>query len=147
MNQIMSHLIDDARDKQTRDLAMRWLRRDACVIVIAGSDTVSITLTFLFYYLAHMPQQVDKLRAELQTIDSATNFQALRSLRHLNAVINETLRLLPSIPTAPLRKTPREGIIVGGKYIPGEANISAPLYSLGRLESSYIRPKEFIPER
>lgn len=143
----MSKLIDAARDTKDRDkIDMHYLSGDALVMIIAGSDTVAITLTFLFYHLALYPQHVKLLREELLNVNITDN-RALQSLRHLNALINETLRLYPPVPTALLRQTPPDGLRIGEHYIPGGVTISTPLWSLGRLESSYTRASEFIPER
>lgn len=144
---VMSKLIDAARDPNDKNkIDMHWLSGDALVIIIAGSDTVSAALTFLFHHLALLPQHVHQLREELSKVDITDNRQ-LQQLRHVNAVINETLRLYPPVPTALLRQTPPEGLRVGERYIPGNVTISTPLWSLARLESSYTRASEFLPER
>lgn len=143
----MSRLIDAARDDQGVVTDMHWLRGDTTTIVIAGSETVAFTMTMLFYNLARHPTQVKKLRAELDGLDSINEASALKSLRHLNAVINETLRLYPPVSTGPLRLTPPEGLTVANEYIPPGVTISTPLYNIGRLESCYVKAKEFLPER
>jgi cytochrome P450 len=93
---------------------------------------------------------VEKLRAELQPL-SGTNGEFsgrdLQSADHLNGVINEALRLHPAVPSGLLRLTPPEGITVGETFIPGECTVGAPGYTLGRLESCYENPEEFMPER
>jgi cytochrome P450 len=143
----MSKLISAARESGSkRMMDMDFLSADAMVIIIAGSDTVSIALTFLFYHLALFPEHLARLRQELASVDVSSN-RALQSLPHLNALINETLRLYPPVPTAPLRQTPLEGLRIGNTLIPGGVTISVPLWSLGRLESSYVKAKEFLPER
>ena len=144
---VMSKLISAARPpSDPNKIDMHYLGGDAMVIIIAGSDTVSIALTFLFYHLALMPEHVSKLRDELKDVNITDN-RVLQSLAHLNALINETLRLYPPIITAPLRQTPPEGLKIGDQFIPGNVTISTPQWSLGRLESSYVRASEFLQER
>lgn len=143
----MSRLIDAARDDQGIITDMHWLRGDTTTIVIAGSESVASTMTMLFYNLTRHPVQVKKLRAELDSLDSIYEARALKSLRHLNAVINETLRIYPPVSTGLLRVTPSDGLTVGHDYIPPGVTISTPLYNVGRLESCYVKAKEFIPER
>lgn len=143
----MSKLIEAARSpSDPNKIDMYYLNGDAMVVIIAGSDTVSIALSFLFYHLALLPTHVTKLRDELKGVDITEN-RALQSLVHLNALINETLRLYPPVITGPLRQTPPEGLQIGEDFIPGNVTISAPLWILGRLESSYERASEFLPER
>ena len=98
------------------------------------SDTVASTLISIFFHLADDPSQADKLRAELEGIDSVQDISALQSKAHLNGVINEALRLHPALPSGGFRETPIEGINIAGQYIPGNVVVSAPRYSLGRRE-------------
>jgi len=130
-----------------------WLDADAITLLVAGSQTVSSTLVYIFYYLASFPQEKEKLYQEL--LDSGSKFNSnnsqdwktLQDLPHLNAVINETLRLQPAVPTGGLRLTPLEGVTVDGQHIPGGVTIAYSRYSLGRLSSCYEQAQDFIPER
>ncbi|SLM38928.1 Cytochrome P450, E-class, group I [Lasallia pustulata] len=119
----------------------------------AGSDTTSATLTHLFYELAKNPDHVLKLRDELAShlsSGSDLSHQQIKNLDHLNAVINETLRLYPVAPMGIARLTPREGIEIEETYIPGNMKVSCPQYVIGRREFSeniYADAEAFIPER
>jgi cytochrome P450 len=84
------------------------------------------------YHIANDPEQIAKIRKELETIDDVTDHSQLQNLAYLNAVINETLRLHPSVPSGGLRDTPPEGITIGSTYIPGNTIVLVPHYSLGR---------------
>lgn len=146
--QLMTYLINDAKLASDHgELSMRWLRGDAASVIIAGSETVALTLTFLFYELAKHPEQVAKLRAELDPMSNPLDAKALAHLPHLNAVINEIMRLHPAVPTSGLRMTPPEGMMIGETYVPGDITVSTPAYIIGRLDSCYEQPGEFIPER
>lgn len=114
--------------------------------ITTHSDTIAPTLVFTFYELARDPLQQQKLFEELHGVDLYDPVQ-LQRCAHLNAVINETLRLHPPVPTGGYRQSPPEGISIGGTYIPGNITIVSPRYSLGRLESSYKSAHEWIPER
>lgn len=56
----------------------------------------------------------------------------LQYLEHLNAVINETLRLRAPVGTALQRLTPPEGLNIGTTYIPGNMTVWCPQYVIGR---------------
>lgn len=60
--------------------------------------------------------------------------EKLANLEHLNAVIQETLRLHPPVPSMLQRKTPSEGIMIDGTFIPGNTIVSCPQYVIGRSE-------------
>ena len=86
----------------------------------------------IFYHLAKHPEHAAKLRDELKTTRSIDDTNELQSLNHLNAVITETLRLYPGVPAGAPRDTPREGLTIAGKHIPGNVSVIAPCYSIGR---------------
>lgn len=93
---------------------------------------------------------MEKIRAELNPLqgsDGDFSVKDLQNADHLNAVINETLRLHPPVPSGVLRVTPAEGITISGTYIPGNVTVVSPTYTVGRLESAFERASEFIPER
>lgn len=116
----------------------KWLRGDARLIVIAGSDTTAATMTFIFYHLASDPAQVEKLRAELQTLikpDAPFNLRDIQGAEHLNGIINETLRMHPPVPSGTSRITPAEGITIDGVFVPGGINVIVPTYAIGRCKS------------
>ncbi|KAE9378415.1 cytochrome P450 monooxygenase-like protein [Stipitochalara longipes BDJ] len=148
---LFSWLID--AEKQSDDAIHkdpRWLNGDCALIIVAGSDTTTATLTHALYHLARSQGVFSKLRKELDSFykpGSESEFRDLQEATYLNGVINETLRLHPPVPGGVLRVTPPEGITIGSRFIPGNVTISTPAYSLGRLESCYENATEFIPER
>ncbi|PHH64775.1 hypothetical protein CDD81_4037 [Ophiocordyceps australis] len=162
---IASYLIADAKSRDAVAEEHHLLTGEAIVAIVAGSDTVAPTLVFLFYQLARNPALAEKLRHELQGINPH-NLEALRQLPFLNALINETLRLHPAVPTGGYRDSPPEGCTIGGRFIPGNTTIVAPRYSIFRCksylflfvaplfyfrmeasETCYRDANDFIPER
>ena len=121
--------------------ATKWLHGDSRLIIVAGSDTVAIALTHLFYYMAVNPGQVDKLRKELEPLmrgDEPFSVRNVQNAKHLNAVIYETLRMHPPVPSGVFRTTPPQGIMVDGTFIPGDVNVIVPFYAIGRCKIFYI---------
>ena len=100
------------------------------------SHTVATTLVYLFYQLAVNPYIQTRLRSELATIPSLFQTRPLKDLHYLEAVINETLRLHPVLPTGGIRQTGCEGVFVAGHYIPPYTTIVAPRYSISRCKFS-----------
>ena len=99
------------------------LRSDSRTIILAGSDATAATLTHIFYYLARDQSVFRNLQNELNHLqDDASegvDHRKLQKAEHLNAIINETLRLHPVVSSALSRKTPSEGIMVGDPFNPG----------------------------
>lgn len=109
------------------------LRGDSRLIVVAGSDTTSATLTYLFYHLALDPDQQKRLREELgDLIGEGWSDKDIQHADHLNGVINETLRLHPPVPSGLMRETLPEGLRIGDTFVPGNTNFCTPQYPMGR---------------
>ena len=96
------------------------------------SDTVALTLIYLFYRLARHPEQLSKLQKELDGLHSISDSTALQHAQHLNGIINETMRLHPATLTGNLRETPPEGAMISGRYVPGNIVICSPRYIISK---------------
>ena len=99
------------------------------------------TLTCLFYRLASHPAHAEKLKKELANVDCLDDHR-LQTLPHLNAVIQETLRLHPPLISAGMRKAPKAGLRIGDTFVPGETTIVAPRYTIFRRKTprSLLQP-------
>ncbi|KXN90423.1 Cytochrome P450 67 [Leucoagaricus sp. SymC.cos] len=89
--------------------------QNSILAIIAGSDTTASVLSNAFYYLMLHPQYLMRLQAEINGAYAGSDFidaDSLTNLNYLNAVINETLRLQPAVPTY-LNRAPTRGS--GGK--------------------------------
>ncbi|KAL3483753.1 cytochrome P450 monooxygenase [Aspergillus germanicus] len=137
----------DAYEKGPRS-PQDWLdlHGDAYLIIVAGSDTTAATLTNLFFHLATDPIWQTKLQAELDALPELSQEQ-LTKAKLLDALINETLRLHPAVPSGTQRTTPPEGLQVGDRYIPGDVMVCVPTHTLFRDERVFAQPQEFLPER
>lgn len=125
----MAHyLLQDARDDLNQ---FPWLTGDSILAIVAGSEPTAAVLIGLFYELAKAPRQTDMIVQELQDVNIEDS-RALAKCAHLDAVISEALRLYPALPTGGNRKTTKDGVTIGGVYIPPETTIVAPRYVISR---------------
>lgn len=136
----MSHIFE-AGDffKKDKERERLLLMGDSRLLIVAGSDTTATTLVYCFYQLAKNPSLAEKLRAELKEKDIRNDgdfsVPALQYLGYLNGLINETLRLHPPVPGGVFRNTPREGILIDGKHLPGGVKVIGPHYTIQRCTS------------
>ncbi|KXT05712.1 hypothetical protein AC578_5568 [Pseudocercospora eumusae] len=135
-----------------KDIPNPWESRTFCMdsqlIIVAGSDTTAAALTWLFYYLAQSPDEVQKLRNELRACAVGEwSDKDIRHCEHLNASINEALRLALIGPTGIYRTSPPEGMQVGEVFLPGNVEYNISQYIIGRDEAIYTQADQFIPER
>ncbi|KAL7907218.1 cytochrome P450 [Trichoderma velutinum] len=148
---IMSTLLDPLKGKEPSQEETDLLIGDAQLIIGAGSHTTAASLASILYELSKHPEHVEKLRQELMPLVRDTRFNVssdeLAHLEHLNAVINETMRLHPPLPTTIRRLTPPEGAMIGNVHVPGNMDVICSQYALGRNEAVYSKADSFVPER
>lgn len=133
-------------------LTKSQIAEESLVVVVGGSDTSSICMTFVFYYLLICPDKYSKLQAEIDSLwdgVSELNGPQLIPARapYLDAVINESLRLAEPDPNGNQRSTPKGGAIINGRYVPQFTQLSIHKWSMQRDERNFSRALEFIPER
>lgn len=87
----------------------------------------------IFCELARNPEHAEKIYKEIRNLD-IRDAKLLQTLPHLEAVIIETLRLYPALPTGGNRKTLEHGVTIGGTYVPAHTTIAAPRYTISRRE-------------
>ena len=116
---------------------------------MAGSDTLTITLTAIAYYLLHNPSCAHKLVAELDTaITNATlTVRDVLSLPYLDACIKEAMRLLAPFGGPMPRVSPVGGMQIGEQHIPENMNICVMHDAVHFDERVYPQAKAFYPER
>ncbi|KAH9889690.1 cytochrome P450 [Xylariomycetidae sp. FL2044] len=122
---------------------------NARTYIIAGSDTTSNTLTYLVWEVCRHPD----IRAELLKVLSALpddfTHEDLRDLPYLDHVIDETMRLYPSIPLGLPRDVPAAGATLGGYFIPGGGGITveSQAWSMHQNAVAFPEPERFDPSR
>ncbi|KAI1150576.1 cytochrome P450 monooxygenase-like protein [Nemania diffusa] len=131
------------KSKKARDL---HLSGTAVTAVVAGSDTTRAVLIAIWWFLAKMPEHTKKIQEEIAGID-VNDANALAALPHLNGVINEALRLAPPVMTGGSRITGPNGMVVDDVLIPPGVKVTCPKYVVHRMESLWVQPDDFIPER
>jgi cytochrome P450 len=91
---------------------------------MAGSDSTSIALRSIFYFLMKNPSKLDKVRAEVDAafangiLVSPVQFNQSAKLPYLNAVIQESFRLYSPFAAPCQRYSPPAGMKLAGTYIP-----------------------------
>ncbi|ORY02372.1 cytochrome P450 [Clohesyomyces aquaticus] len=84
--------------------------------LIAGHETTSGLLSFVFFYLLKNPEAYHKAQQEVDDVigKGAINVEHLSKLPYINAVLREVLRLSPTAPVISLHA--KEDTTLGGKY-------------------------------
>ncbi|KAK5046185.1 hypothetical protein LTR84_008642 [Exophiala bonariae] len=118
-------------------------------LVGAGSETIATALSSLFFHLASNPSiykaVADELRSKFHSKEDIT-VQSTTSLQHLNACIEETLRIYPPVCESPPRISLADGV-VDGNYIPKGTIITVSQYATFRNPEHFQEPGSFLPQR
>ncbi|KAI1493858.1 cytochrome P450 [Biscogniauxia mediterranea] len=139
----------------TRKHREGYLSRDevesnASVFVVAGSETTATALSGLVFFLGTNPAVKEKVTNEVRTAfqsEDRITINSVQSLRYLNAVIEEGLRLFPPVPCGAPRLTPPEGTTAFSEYIPGNTTLEIWHWPMFRNPKYFTQADEFIPER
>lgn len=122
-------LVIEAGEKQS--LSLNEMHSNATLFMTAGTETTASTLSGITYLLTRNPEKLKKLQEELKTaFTSPDSVRAtdLAQLKYLNAVISETLRIYPPVPTGLPRVVPREGFEAGELRIPGGVSTALDVF-------------------
>lgn len=126
------------------------LTGDAGLLIVAGSDTTASALLPLLYHLTRQPELVTTLRRILVEEHGLVRagdvtVASVQNIAYLNALINETLRLHPPVPSGQYRQTGAEGAVLDGRQVPAGVKVLTPAWSLQRCKLSRFSLAEIRP--
>ncbi|XP_051143650.1 cytochrome P450 CYP82J17-like [Andrographis paniculata] len=118
-------------------------------LILAGSDTTSVHMTWIVSLLLNNDQVMQRARAEIsEKVGNERWVQEsdIKNLVYLHAIVKEALRLYPPGPLA----VPHEAIEdcnISGYDIPKGTRVMVNLWKLHRDPSMWTDPDRFVPER
>lgn len=118
-------------------------------LILAGSDTTSINLTWLLSILLNNRFALDRAQEEIDTRIGKTRRveeSDIKNLTYLQAIVKETLRLYPPGPlSVPHQAT--EDCEISGYHIPKGTRVFPNVWKLHRDPRVWTDPEKFVPER
>ncbi|GAB5575991.1 sterol 26-hydroxylase [Prionailurus iriomotensis] len=118
-------------------------------LLLAGVDTTSNTMTWALYHLSKNPEIQAALHKEVVGVVPPGHVPKYKDLAHmplLKAVLKETLRLYPVVPTNSRVITEKE-IEVGGFLFPKNTQFVFCHYVVSRDPDIFPEPESFWPYR
>jgi cytochrome P450 len=149
----MLHFLCNAKDPDSGKSAFEFkeLLAEANLLILAGSDTTSITVSSIFFYISHTKRVYLKLVKEIRETFSkpeAIVYGAdLLGCKYLRACIDETLRVAPAGPSELPREILAGGMKIDGDHYPQGIIVGTPNWAMGRNEEHYGDAYTFRPER
>ncbi|KAD4178080.1 hypothetical protein E3N88_26671 [Mikania micrantha] len=156
LSRFMQQMNDDP--KYLRDVVLNFL--------LAGKDTIAITMTWFIYMLCKHPQIQEKVAKEIKQatnqsqnhnhnhednivadLASCVNEDALQNLNYLHAALTETMRLYPAVPMDP-KICFGDDVLPDGYSVKKGDMVTYMPYAMGRMEFLWGNDAhQFKPER
>ncbi|KAF4962986.1 hypothetical protein FSARC_8963 [Fusarium sarcochroum] len=148
----LDHFIEvkKANYDQTSDTQIvSWLM----VNMIAGSDTTAIAIRNVLYFALKHQKVWKRLTKEILGAHfpdrTPPSYKEVKALPYADAVVRESLRILPGVSMSMERYVPKKGFsLPNGDFLPGGTIVGMSPYILGQNKSVYgDDPDKFCPER
>jgi cytochrome P450 len=137
-----------ARDDDTGEgMTDEQLRVEVTTFLLAGQETTSLALTWIWYLLSQHPQAQRRLEEEVDSVleGRPPEFSDLASLPYTRMVIDEALRLYP--PAWGFSRQAVGDDELGGYPLPSGWMAFVVPFVLHRLPSMWDEPDAFDPDR
>ncbi|KAF1948805.1 cytochrome P450 monooxygenase-like protein [Byssothecium circinans] len=144
---VFAKVIEDSEKEGEGHIDDIDVRVEASNIIIAGTDTTGVTLTYLTWAVLQRPELQRALEEEVAALPEAFTEKDVAELPLLNAVIEETNRLYGAAPSSLPRVVPKGGSRLGGYYVPAGTTVCTQAYTFHRDEKIWSDPLTFNPSR
>jgi cytochrome P450 len=115
-------------------------------LFVAAYDTCQTALIWTLVLLAQHPRIARHLADELESLEGTTpGIERVRELPLLDAVVKESMRLLPPVPMQ-IRRA-RFATTLGGFPVPERTRVVLSSIVTNRIPDIYPDPDRFLPER
>lgn len=136
------------------DLDAANIRYQLINFLIAGHETTSGALAFALYFLSRQPEVFARARAEVDEVwgdEARPEFEKIAKLRYVRRVLDETLRLQPTVPA--YYRAARHDTVLAGIHPMRKGDWALALISTLHRDPRWgpdpeaFDPDRFTPER
>jgi cytochrome P450 len=156
-----SLLINEHSNTSEKALNDEEVIANVIIFYLGGTDTTSVTISWIPYYFSQHPEIAQKVREEAKSIlfhndDPAKalasiDLNRMKELKYCSAVVKETLRLVGPAPAVVVELTETEkkvgATLSNGIEIAGNDLIWINIDGIHRDPTIFANPNEFQPER
>ena len=144
---ILQMLLTSCSENSQLPMPDKLIRDELTTLFMAGYETTSQTLSWLFYQVARQPEIAALIRSEINDNISEQMITAhdLIKLSYTTNLIRETLRFYPSIWLLIRKNFSHDAL--GQYYLPKQSVILLNLYGMHHNETYWEKPEEFRPDR
>ncbi|XP_047318279.1 cytochrome P450 81Q32-like [Impatiens glandulifera] len=147
-NSMIDHLLV-LQEKQPNYYTDEIIKGIILVMILAGTDTSSVTLEWALSLLVNHPEVLMKATTEIDSLigqDRLVDEPDLAKLPYLQGVISDTLRLFPAAPLL-LPHMPSEDCKIAGFDVPRGTMLIVNAWAINRDPNVWEEAEKFKPER
>ncbi|KAI7410308.1 hypothetical protein KC332_g6482, partial [Hortaea werneckii] len=128
------------------------LYEEAQALLFGGADSAGNTTMIGLYYVLSDTVIKDRLKAEICSVwpdigARPPRLEELEKLPYLSAIVKESLRMAPGVPSPLPRAVPRTGATIGSHFVPPSTIVGMSPMFVHFSSSHFPRPYRFDPER
>lgn len=148
---IYHRLLDPAMNKAAGVPSSVSLYEEAQALLFGGAESAGNTIMLGLFHILQNPGIYQRLKSELRgawnDIQSPPALEELEKLPYLSAVIRESLRIAPGVPSPYPRIVPSSGATVSGQPIPSGTTVGMSPLFVHFAPDIFQDPHTFDPER
>ncbi|MWG35761.1 cytochrome P450 [Halomarina oriensis] len=136
------------RAEAAGDQTTEQVRNEMMTMLLAGHDTTALTLTYAFHQVGQLPDVLERLHEEVDSVldeGELPGMSDLRDLSYTERVLKETMRVLPPVYT--LFRQSNVDVRLSGYRVPADSLLMVPQWVLHRHPDYWEAPERFDPER
>ncbi|KAF7852274.1 hypothetical protein BT93_L4568 [Corymbia citriodora subsp. variegata] len=147
----MDLMINTLKDGNFPDFDADTVIKATCLnMIIAGTDSLTVALTWALSLLMNNRHALKKAQQELDTHvgrSRPVEESDVKNLTYLQAIFKEAMRLYPPAPVNSLRRSMEECTFSAGFCIPAGTRLLLNIWKIQRDGRVWSNPDEFEPER
>jgi len=147
-NDMLSHMLDASKTQEGAYLTEQEFFANLFILFVAGHETTSSALSWLFYELAKHPEIQEKAYQEIKDVlgDKSPSFDDLEKLEYVDKIIKEGLRIHPPVALLPGRRTLQD-LKYKDQFIPKDSFLGINIFIIHHHPEHWENPFTFDPER
>ncbi|RZC37551.1 p450 domain containing protein [Asbolus verrucosus] len=133
-----------------KPLTQEEIREEVDTFMFEGHDTIASAISFALFSIANHPNVQKRIYEEQHALfgenkNPVITYASLQSMKYLEQVIKETLRLYPSVPF--YGRQTKEAVEYNGTIIPEGITILILAFGIHRNSKYFEEPEKFNPDR